>query len=253
MKSSKKETLKRHSRNSQAIEDSDGEAILVTAAQLVCLPEYQMRIRVNKTTVDRYAKAYRSGAKFPPISVAVVSKRPIVVDGWHRLYAQQRNGQEKVKAIVVEATKHQALVMAAEANLRHGLQLRRSELLATFQAFVRAGRHKNGERLLSYRQLQELMGGQVAHTTIRNWMIEHFPRIAGQYSSDGVEGSRDRLRDDNAIALKLAKEAAEQIVSLVGGLDNPVQRGKAIAILEDALARLKGGGHWTRPIPNDDF
>jgi hypothetical protein len=212
-----------------------------------------MRAKLDRTTIDRYAKAYRSGAEFPPISIAVVDGRPIVVDGWHRLKAQRKIGRPTVEAFVATATKSEALAMAAQANLRNGLPLKRKELLSAFKTLIRANQHMQGTRLLSYRELQDLLGGIVRHTTIRNWMIRHFPRIARQYSGEAVEGSRGEPRDSDLAALSMARHAAVQALTLVGGIKSPVRRGEVIAFVESALARLKAGAKWTAPQLNDDF
>jgi len=231
----------------------DDSIVIVDADEPLCLREYQMRAKLDRTMIDRYAKAYRSGAKFPPISIAIVNGRPIVVDGWHRLTAQRRIGQANVAAHVVTATKPEALAMAAQANLRNGLPLKRKELLSAFKTLIRAGRHRQGTRLLSYRELQDLLGGIVRHTTIRNWMIRHYPKIARQYSGEAVEGSRGEPRDSDLAALMMARSAAVEALTLVGGIKNPARRGEAIAFVESALAHLKAGAKWTPPQPNDDF
>jgi len=218
------------------------------------MPQYQMRKKLDPGTITKYAKAYSSGALFPPIKIAVVDHEPMLVDGFHRLAAQQRIGRNQVEATLVTATKAEALALAAEANLRHGLPLKRSELKAVFKAMIKAGRHKQGNRLLSYRQLQELLGGLVPHTTIRHWMIKHFPKIARQYSGEAPVGARDTEgRDSDRAALTMARRAAEQALALVRGIRNPDRRGEVISFMEDALVSIRAGGHWTLPQPNDDF
>ncbi|MFP6862575.1 ParB N-terminal domain-containing protein [Pseudomonas sp.] len=147
----------------------------ITLAQLVRSRDFQIRTRLCTSTVNRYASAIKAGADMPPLQVALVDGVHILVDGFHRAAAYEALGYAEVDASVIEATRDNALWMAAEANTRHGLPLTGKEHREVFRTYIRTGQHLKGKRRKSYREMQADL--QKQHTTLRNWTEKDFPGL----------------------------------------------------------------------------
>lgn len=233
---------------------------LFPIADLLRDPELQVRGKLDRGTVQRYAQNYNSGITMPPVRVALVDCVHLVVDGWHRIAALETLGRETVEAVVVTVTAQEARWMAAEANLTHGLPLKRSELRAVFHALINARKHIKGHghtkgRVHSYRELSAILGG-VSHNTVRNWMRKDFPRIAQQYAANDAVGGRPELprvplKDNfSGTATRLLREA----LVASRGVTSATQRGKLLALADQVAAKIRAGGPWEPPpLTNDDF
>ena len=55
---------------------------------------------------------------------------------------------------------------------------------ARFRAYVRAGLHKRGARLLPFDRIAREIGGEVHRCTIGRWMRQDFPLLAAQWEPD---------------------------------------------------------------------
>ena len=63
--------------------------------------------------------------RLPPV---VVDKRTMkVIDGVHRVEASRRLGRTEIRALFFSGSETEALVVAVQANIRHGKPLSRSE------------------------------------------------------------------------------------------------------------------------------
>lgn len=150
-------------------------------------PEFQVRGGLDDENVRRLRNAYTSEQPVPPVSLIRINGENgdnsalVLVDGWHRVEALQRNGKHSVEATIEDGTYASAQWAAAEANLRHGLRLKSNELRGVFKAYMESGSYKrsNGS-LKSYREMTRDMGGLRGHTTIRNWMKRQYPDIAAE-------------------------------------------------------------------------
>lgn len=204
---------------------------------------YQVRARLDDATVSRYANVLAEGLTMPPIRVAVVNGALVVVDGHHRLAAQERRGLDTIEAEVITATASEAQWMAAQANMAHGLQLKKSEIRTAFRALIRARRHiPQPGKLLSYRDLTMLMGGLVRHTTLRNWMLADYPDIARlMHQEDPKVASREAERDDEADFYNAASENIVAAVANARAVRDPNRRGSLIEATERLLAALRNG------------
>lgn len=119
-----------------------------------------------------------------------------LVDGWHRVAAAIRRGEQIIDAVITDGTLREARWLAASANLTHGLPLTRAEKRRAFNAYVETGQHRDGARYKSYGDIwRELAGIARTHSTIRNWMREDHPKvaraIARAYNRDEPEGQPD--------------------------------------------------------------
>ncbi len=167
-------------------------------------PTMQVRARLDEINLSRLRSAYRSGADIPPLLLAFVEGDedwPVVIDGHHRFTvletleteAHVRGGQpiKAVKANIVRLTRDEARYQAARANSTHGLQLKPRETRRMFAAYVRAGRHRNGDGFRSYREIGKDMSRD--HKTVSKWMRADFPSEAAKMgnpekATDGGEG-----------------------------------------------------------------
>lgn len=212
---------------------------------------FQVRSKLDPETIRRYASVYASGGEMPPVKVAQIGDAYVLVDGWHRVAALERIGKGTVKAVIVQATKKEALWMAAEANLQNGLPLKSSEIRYAFRNYIRSKQYADGKRnLKSFRQIAMEIGGLRHYTTIRNWMREDFPKLAARYS--GEEAGPGGLRDKTLVNLfeKTVRDALKATQAAFKGVEGPARRGQLIKQAEDVLAEMKAGEPW-KPYHED--
>ena len=219
----------------------------VKISQIVRDPSFQVRNSIKPTNVKRYADLMKSGVTLVAITLARCDGVLLLIDGWHRLAAMEQVGQSYTDATIIECNRQQAQWMAAKANLTHGVQLRPNEYRNVFKAYVTARQHLKGRgRLKSYREIGVEIGR--AYTTIRNWMIEDFPKIAAQMSGTELigEGGLREIERPNADP---ARENLRQLTSLFQSSADPVFRGEIIEAVRLALADMEASGGWQEKVP----
>lgn len=206
---------------------------------------FQMRHKLDPSTIKRYVGIYQAEKSMPPVKIGLIDGVPFLLDGWHRFAALEELGQETASALVIECGEQQALWLAASANLEHGLPLKVAELRAVFRAMVRAKRHRDTRgRLLPYRDIGQIIGKP--HTTIRNWMMKDFPKIAAQYSGDdgfvGKGGYQEFIIPSPS--LRDVTEAIASAVEAYKSIKSPELRFSAIEAMTKALKDMKEEGDW---------
>lgn len=223
------------------------EIVSVGLESVVRDPAMQVRNRMEDRLVRDYAKAMENGAAFPPIQLAEVNGALLLVDGWHRHAAAHSIGREVMDAVVTKMTRKEAQKASATANTRHGKPLKSSEYRTAFKNFIKGGGHKRTDgKLMSYRDLATALGGQVGHTTIRNWMRKYFPRIADAYGPEGPHGSstaeppRIDVEGNN---FRQTRQALTDALNLYRLLGNPENRYMIIRQAERALSLMKIAKH----------
>lgn len=84
----------------------------------------QVRVRLDRATIEEYQEALENGAEMPPLTVfrEANTDRNILSDGFHRLYAMVNLEWKQVVCEVREGTMHDALIDALGANQSHGLR-----------------------------------------------------------------------------------------------------------------------------------
>jgi len=89
------------------------------------------RIKWDFVTRARYYNALKSGAVFPPITVAVNSEgKNILVDGQHRLLANKDNKETHIECEILEGlTDEQIYEEAVKRNVAHGRQFSTQEIV----------------------------------------------------------------------------------------------------------------------------
>lgn len=220
----------------------------VRIADLLCVPRFQVRHKLDGGTIDRYMGAYLSQCLMPPVAAALLPGGALVlIDGWHRVEALRRLGRETVEATIQEASEREARWLAARANLTHGLPLKGSELRKVFRAYVTTRQHYDNEGYLkSYRDIAQDLGGARSHVTIRAWMMKDFPKVARLYGQERGQGAEGAPAGElGATLLDTARHAIDQALAASRGITDPADRGELIAEAEALLERLKAGGEWT--------
>lgn len=97
---------------------------LLKITQIKVDEESYPRMKCDWFTAYDYSQSMKSGAKFPPIEVALFNKKYILIDGRHRLEAKKKLKEEYITAIVhVGLSKKQIFVKAVESNIGHGRPL----------------------------------------------------------------------------------------------------------------------------------
>lgn len=218
-------------------------------------PRFQVRQKLDQQTINRYAAVYSSGRAMPPIKVALVNGAAVVVDGWHRLAALDKLGRYQVAAEIVEASEQEAIWLAAQANLEHGLRLKSPEIRTAFRAYVRAKKHqKKWGNLKSYREIAEELGGLRRYTTIRHWMMKDFPNIAARMGGDETFKDTGGLRDKPTADFdQIAEKALNEALAASRGVECPMKRGRLIKLAESVLTEITDGGPWSPPEEQSDF
>lgn len=232
----------------------ENKLVSVELADLVRDERSQVRTRLDQPTVNRYADAMRVGAEFPPISIAVVDGAPYLIDGWHRVEAAEKAGIRSLDAVLIDAPPRHHAWLAAQANMRNGLPLKRNEARAVFRAYMQADQYrKPGGRIKSSREIAADLNGIRSHVTILNWIGQEFPRIRHQmkqeefsvphnFEADDSEHTHSEREDVEAVLYHL-DEARKRCRSVT----HPVPRAELIAGIEEILEQAKRQGPW-QPI-----
>jgi hypothetical protein len=222
--------------------------IQIDISTIVQDPSYQVRRSLNEQAIRTYVDVLRSENKLPPIKVAVVKEKPILIDGWHRVAAMEELGRTSVCAEVIHTTEREAKWLAAKANTEHGVPLKRNEMPNVFKAYVRAGKHRTIDgRYKSYREIGKELSKP--HTTIRGWMIKFFRKIANQIGgSDAFKGEGGLQELDPVPALEAQAMGALHEVSVAfRSSDDPDLRGQIIERMKDELAAMEKADNWVSP------
>ncbi len=137
--------------------------------------------------------------RLPPV---VVDERTMkVVDGVHRVEASRRMGRTEISAVLFSGSETDALVVAVQANIRHGKPLSRSERQAAAGRILRRCPDR------SDRWVADVCG--LSHSTVAR--IRQAAAALGQGVRTGRDGRRrpvDPAAGRAAIAKALAEEPA---------------------------------------------
>jgi ParB-like nuclease domain len=133
--------------------------------------------------------------RVPPVVVDKATMK--VIDGVHRVEASRRMGRAEIRAVFFEGSETDALVVAVQANIRHGKPLSRGERQAAAGALLR----RCPER--SDRWLAEVCG--LSHSTVAR--IRQAADALGLGARTGRDGRR-RPVDPTAARAAIAKALA---------------------------------------------
>lgn len=230
-------------------------------------PEFQVRMKTDTATINRYAEIIKAGGEFPPVRLARVRvnkdvAEPVLVpvDGFHRIAAHEKLGLAYIEATIEDMDPVLAQWKAAEANISHGLPLSSKEVREAFRRFIRAeqhveGRYRSGKmKLMSYRKIGAKIGK--SYGTIRNWMREDFPKIYAQMGGEEWTGDKPKVSDE----LNEGKDKADPVSLLQAAFEayrtitDPQVRGEAVYLVEQIAEQMKKAGGWVDMTPEEsDF
>src|SRR6516225_8852661 len=102
---------------------------LVAIDQLVRDEAIQPRVDTDSATVVRYRELMRDGVDLHPIDVVETPDGELLlVDGFHRVSAAEREGFTKLSAKVWPGARDDAIELACRCNARHGLPRTEADL-----------------------------------------------------------------------------------------------------------------------------
>jgi len=196
---------------------------------------YQVRGKLDKATVTRYADLMRNDGELPPVIVMVVEGAPTLVDGWHRVAAAREIGETEVVAEITEGTENDLTWAAAQANLAHGLPLKRPELRNVLRAYVATGQHlSRGRRPKSAREIGREVGG-VGHKTVLSWLKADHPQVHKAITLGRLEGKPERSSDPPALTDRRMTEALAGLAKVAAAMRGVRAAGKR----QEVAARLR--------------
>jgi len=105
-----------------------GKLKILEISDLIMDSEIYPRFEIENNRVKDYSESMNSGALFPPITVAHYRGKYIVIDGWHRVKAYQRNKILRLQAEIIPfETEREMFVEAVKRNITHGKSFTRKE------------------------------------------------------------------------------------------------------------------------------
>lgn len=244
------------------------ETILVPIADLVIEPSLQVRSKhLDPSKVREYRNALKpryheegDESPFPPVLVASLGDRLHLLDGFHRHKAHELEGWPFIKANCVNASSiAQALWLAAEPNMKHGLSLTTKERKETFKRFIDArahceadpdvSRHVKSARpkphIMTLKEIAEKMG--VSKGTIINWFQDHnrkqYNRLyAVEYDEERKLWDPDKPSEELFIEPSVGDTAAmsaRNLSELIPKLTTPEEKKAALRGLAEAFVRVE--------------
>ncbi|MCZ8311969.1 MAG: hypothetical protein O9320_14050 [Magnetospirillum sp.] len=240
----------------------------MAVAAITADASFQVRAKIDGGKVHEYATAMRVGAVFPPVRLARINGALFLIDGWHRLAAQERRafltkdreegrGLEFIAATIEDMSEKDARFAAATANLKHGLPMKPRERRKVFALYMRQQRYRNAMgQPKSTRKIAEELGGIAAHTTIWTWIKRGYPRVAEQMKNPetqrraGVEPPRPFVPP--SLFPKDARGHLEAARKAVRGVVDPEERRAILEEVRQLDAELRG--EWTGiEVEPEDF
>lgn len=80
----------------------------------------QSRCNIDEETINSYAEMMADGAEFPNVMIYHDGNHHYLADGFHRYFANKKNGKKEIKADVVNGTLTEAILYSKGANGLHG-------------------------------------------------------------------------------------------------------------------------------------
>lgn len=213
---------------------------------ITLINELYPRERVNWMTTYKYSEAMKSGSKFPPIVVAFLNKKYVLVDGWHRLQAMKNNGVEKVFCDVrVGMDKTDIFKEAIKLNIRHGQPFSSYDLTRSILKLKRMKVPK-GEISsiinMPVEKIERFMSKRITYVTGQAVAIKKPLRhLMEQEISKKIINDQDNFRGQSQISLleelitilkngwldtsnKVVAEKMEELMELIGSIKIPVDK-----------------------------
>jgi DNA (cytosine-5)-methyltransferase 1 len=107
--------------SSNAVLEIEGRKMLLLSA-IALDPDTQSRVEINLATVQEYQRDRAAGAEFPAVVVFCDEGNYYLGDGWHRVFAENQAGSERIFADIRQGNKRDAQLYSCAANANHGLR-----------------------------------------------------------------------------------------------------------------------------------
>ena len=181
--------------------------------------------------------------RLPPI---VVDERTMtVIDGVHRLEASRRMGRTEIRAVLFSGDETDALVLAIQANVRHGKPLSRGERQAAACVLLR----RSPDR--SDRWVGETCG--LSHSTVAR--LRQLSEVADRGPRTGRDGRRRPVAPGAghaAVANVLAGEPAASVRQAAGAAGVALSTAYRVAAELPGAAEVGPGWPGGRPLAEGD-
>ncbi len=159
---------------------------LLKISQIKRRDEFYPRNGLNYVTTIRYSSALKTGAVFPPITVAKVKRTYILIDGAHRIESNKINGETYITANILEnLNEKEMFIESVRLNTSHGLQYSAQE---TAKIVLKLRSLK-----VTKEEISELV--RIPLDRIEPFMAKRMIRIVGSRGADkGVEILKKELQ-----------------------------------------------------------
>ena len=235
---------------------------------------------VDRRTVNRYRGALKaaisdeSGPALPPVTLAKLRDKLILIDGFHRLAAHRTERWSTIRANIIQyTTLEQMLWEAAAANIHHGKPLTNREQQEAFRRFVKAKRHHRADPaasdeckrqrpspdIMTLHEIAKVFGK--SPSTIHAWFKKAdrreynrlYRRDTGPSNAGGDRPAAELYREpdtDDLMALAL-----ENVEKHLLSLSDERELTNALRTLQCSAVRIaqKLGPERTRKILNDGW
>jgi hypothetical protein len=146
--------------------------------------------------------------------------RFVVIDGHHRLLAHQETDKKYIQARAIKTNINAAKLLAAQANLLHGVPLNKRDHREVFRRYVQAEANvKEDGSLKSYREIRADLTAIRTPTTLMNWMKRDFPKIAAEMAKREDIEQPTPYEDDGSLVGRDADHVGATLDLAVGALD----------------------------------
>ena len=226
---------------------------------LVLLDELQVRVRLDPHTVQTYSDIFRNVPQdkctCPAIVVYKHQGALVVSDGHHRVAAAKLAKRTTLKAYVRQGSLDEAWLSAMQTNIRHGMPYTREDKQKIITWFLDNPRYSDR----SSRQIAELCGNLVPHTTVQNirnrQKIKRLEQVSKLNSRSPGGPSRAEQVNQMARAQVRIRDAAALILG--AALDMPdapeAIRQYAREIREAAIRLTAVLAEFTQGLDEDEF
>jgi hypothetical protein len=226
----------------------------VPLSKVIQYQPLQVRRKLDKVAVGRYANMTKEGTIPPPIKLARCEGRLYLLDGWHRMaagalqLAEDLMEGQLVRAMVASMSPERRYWEAARSNVANGVQYKPGEYRALFRAFIKAKQHHKGRRVyMSYREMAQALGVGVSHVTLRSWTLKDQPALAAalsggeqDYNEAGTYTPEVRtMEQEHSDEAHKAMAALSQHAAALGSAEN---RWTVLQQLEATAAMLRAKG-----------
>lgn len=185
---------------------------------LVLMDELQVRVRLDLQLVRTYRDIFLSvpadKCTCPPITCFTHHGTLVVSDGHHRVAAAKLAKRTTLKAYVRQGSLDDAWLFAMNTNIRHGTPYSREDKQKIVRWFLEHPRYSDR----SSRQIAELTGNMVPHSTVANirnrQKIKRLEQVSKLDSRSRGGASRAEQVHQMARAHTRIRDAAVQILGV---------------------------------------